>query len=343
MQQTGDMRYSCSLDGLRAVAALTVAAYHAKMPSMPGGFLGVDLFFVLSGYLITRLLIDEYRSSATVDLRGFMARRLRRLYPALLLLMAGYLVVAPLVFSDVPFVRHLVDAAWTLLYMGNYSSVFDQFPAILGHVWSLAVEVQFYVLWPLLFLLVARLPRPLILLVMVMLYLAATGWRWGRFEFSDPWLIYTGTDTRCSGLILGCLLAYLRPQLHGYWSLVGILALALAVNFFSWPWEITARIGFPVAEWGAALLIAAPPAWLGAPVLVWLGRLSYGFYLWHYLIMRVLQEWGWHWLAVLVVGVVLGLIGASLSYYFVERRFHTSRMRRSVVGDALSEPHIRPV
>lgn len=343
MQQTGEMHYSRSLDGLRAVAALTVAAYHAKTPSMPGGFLGVDLFFVLSGYLITRLLIDEYRSSATVDLSGFMARRLRRLYPALLLLVAVYLVIAQLVFTDVHFARHLLDAMWTLLYISNYSSVFDQFLSILGHVWSLAVEVQFYVLWPILFLLLARLPRPLILFVMIMLYLAATGWRWWRFEFSDPWLIYTGTDTRCSGLILGCLLAYLRPQLHHYWSLVGILALLFSVNFFNWPWDIAAHIGFSIAEWGAALLIAAPPAWLGAPVLVWLGRISYGFYLWHYLIMRMLQEWGWHWLAVLVVGVALGLIGASLSYHFIEHRFHSSRVRRNTVGDELAGPRIKPV
>ena len=126
MQRVDDaFRYSRSLDGLRAVAAFTVAAYHAKIPAMPGGFFGVDIFFVLSGYLITRLLIDEYRDTSKIDLRAFMARRLRRLYPALLLFLGGYLALAPVAFGDVAFGRHLIDAICTALYIANYTRLFD--------------------------------------------------------------------------------------------------------------------------------------------------------------------------------------------------------------------------
>ncbi|CAD5107956.1 acyltransferase family protein [Zestomonas carbonaria] len=336
------MRYNASLDGLRALAALTIAFYHAHVPAMPGGFFGVDIFFVLSGYLITRLLVDEYHASGTVQLRRFVARRLRRLYPALLLMLLVYLLIAPLVFAQVSFGKHLLDTMWSALYLANYASAFGFPMSMLGHVWSLAVEVQFYLLWPLLFLLLVRMPRLWVVGAIALLYLLASGWRWWSFDHaSDPWLIYTRADTHCSGLLLGCLLGYLNPRrIHRYWIVVAVVALFFAVTFFSWPWGTTARFGFPLVEVCAALLILSQPKWLGWRPLAWFGRISYGFYLWHFLMMRVLQEWQWHWLEVFLMGSLAGLVMATLCYYLVERRFHRAWFERTApavkVGSAPS-------
>lgn len=320
--------YNPCLDGLRALAALTVALYHAKVPGLPGGFFGVDVFFVLSGYLITRLLLAEYRFSGAVDIWRFTGRRLRRLYPALLLMLLVYLLLAPWAFPVVAWKKHFQDAMWTGVYLVNYVRFWDMPISRLGHVWSLAVEMQFYLLWPLLFLLLIRLPRHFLLLALVCLYVAATLWRWWRFDHIEGslWLIYTAADTRCSGLLLGCLLACWNPgALRRYWALPAFAVLFFAVTFFSWPWVVTARFGFTVVEWCAAALILAQPSWLGWRPLAWFGRISYGFYLWHYLVMRVLREWEWPWQSVLLVGIVLGLVLAVLSYYLVERRFHKPR------------------
>lgn len=321
------MRYSPSLDGLRAIAALIIVFYHAKPPSLSGGFFGVDVFFVLSGFLITRLLIVEHAAAGRIDYAAFMSRRLRRLAPALWLFLLVYLVVAPLVFIETPWLKHARDAGWSAVYLVNYASSLSTGVSILGHIWSLAVEMQFYLLWPLLLGVLLRFPRHVVIGAMVLLFVCATAWRWWAAEnFGNVWDFYVRADTRASGfLLLGCLLGYLNCQINVRWAWPACLILAFAMTFYSTHWLASARYGFTLAEIGAALLIMSQPAWLGNRILVWIGTLSYGLYLWHYLFMRILREWGWEWPEIIVIGGVLGLLAAALSYYFVEQRFYRRR------------------
>lgn len=317
--------YSPALDGIRALAALVVVVYHARMSGLTGGFFGVDVFFVLSGYLITRLLIAEHERSGRVRLGRFISRRLRRLLPALLLMLAVYLLVSPWVFPNLAPGKHLRDALLTVLYVVNYASFLGGAVSVLGHVWTLAVEMHFYLLWPLVLLGLLRLPRGLAIACIALLYVLATAWRWwGAENLTHLWAFYVRTDTHCSGLLLGYLLGYLNMTIHRHWAWLGLLILAFAMTFFSTVWLPTARYGFSIAELGAALLLLAQPAWLGGTLLAWLGRMSYGLYLWHYPVIRAMRDWVGtdQWLLVLAVGGALGLLGAVLSYYLVERRFY---------------------
>lgn len=243
-------------------------------------------------------------------------------------MLAVYLLLAPWVFPDVLFSKHFRDAALTAFYVVNYAGYLGGFVSELAHVWSLAVEMHFYLLWPVVLLGILRLPRWLAITVIASLYIVATAWRWwGAENFATIWTFYVRTDTHCSGLLLGCLLGYLNVTLHRYWAIAGLLLLAFAITFFSTMWLPTVLYGFTIAELGAALLLLAQPSWLGWGLLAWLGRMSYGLYLWHYPVMRALRDWvgSEHWLFILIVGGGLGLLGAVLSYYFVERRFYKPR------------------
>lgn len=182
--------YRPALDGIRALAALTVAVYHARFPGLPGGFFGVDVFFVLSGYLITRLLLDEQARSGGLRLDRFIVRRVRRLLPALLLMLLVYLLAAPWLFPDVAFAKHLRDAFLSAIYVVNYAAALGAGVSVLGHVWSLAVEMQFYLLWPLVLLGLLRLPRPVAMGVILVLYMLATAMRWWSADHLAVWAFY---------------------------------------------------------------------------------------------------------------------------------------------------------
>lgn len=325
--------YSAPLDGIRALAALTVVAYHARIPGLPGGFFGVDVFFVLSGYLITRLLVHEYAREAGFKFDHFIFRRIRRLLPALLAMLLAYLSTAPWLFSDVPVFKHLRDTLLSAVYIVNYATVLGAPVSVLGHVWSLAVEMQFYLLWPLILLGLLRLPRHWALILMFMLYLLATATRWWGGEKLGVWAFYPRTETHCSGLLLGCLLGYAEVNIHRYWAVFGLSLIIFAMTFFSTAWMPTVLYGFTIVEAGAALLIVAQPSWLGGNLLAWLGRLSYGLYLWHYPIMRLVRDKdGWEWHEILLLGGGLGLLLAALSHYFLERRFYQSHFSRQHKG-----------
>ncbi len=226
------LRYLPGLDGLRALAVLAVLVYHADVAWLPGGFLGVDVFFVISGYLITSLLLAERSATGRIKLRRFWARRARRLLPALFALLA---VVAVVVLAWVPDQQARLggDVGAAFTYSTNWYLIFHQEsyfvalgrPSLLRHLWSLAVEEQFYLAWPLIFAaglaLYGKRWFPKVILVgalvsavlMALLFIPGT----------DPSRVYFGTDTRAAGLLVGSLLAFAwvpgrlstRPRLAG--------------------------------------------------------------------------------------------------------------------------------
>lgn len=319
--------YLPSLDGLRALAACLIVLYHAKMPNFTGGYMAVDVFLVLSGFLITRLLLLEQAKTGTVNYLTFTQRRLRRLMPALLLMLAAYLLAAGFFFDYAPWWWHARDAAWTSLYLVNYATVFGDKVVLLGHVWTLAVEMQFYLIWPVLFLLIVRLPKLWALVVVFTLFLAVTFWRAYLATYTDDvWGFYVRTDARASGLLLGAFLAFLDRRLNETWAYLGVILLFFSFTFFSTRWLPSAQFGFTVAEAGAALLILSQPRWLAGKLWAWLALMSYGLYLWHYPIMKALALYidDWYWVA--IWGGGLGLLCAAASHYWLERRFYRRRL-----------------
>ena len=341
------------LDGLRALAVLGVMAYHEPNLEMAGGFLGVDLFFVLSGFLITGLLLDEHRRSGTVSLRSFWNRRARRLLPALAALLLAVLVVTSLI-GDVA-QRHdlpggLLSAVfyvsnWNLI--AHHQSYFDQFSSLspLRHLWSLAIEEQFYVIWPL--VVIACLSRSRKLLIGVTAFAAVTSI--GLMVFllgsGDPSRSYYGTDTRAFSLLIGALGAlfawHLRPSGRKtlFAGIFGLVALGGAFLFIHDSDRWMYRGGFVVfalVALGVIILASGNTVVSKAmshPVLRKIGFLSYALYLWHWPIRVFITDPRLH-LPDTTIGHVAGIFirlaltfgMAWLSMELIERWFRRSQL-----------------
>ena len=301
---TARLGYRPALDGVRAVSVIAVILYHAHLSWIPGGFLGVEVFFVVSGFLITALLLNEHHDSGGVNLRQFWLRRARRLLPALFAMLFVVLLVSSFVHTDsaADFRR---DVLPSVFYVSNWWQVYGidepYFAAtvlpVLRHLWSLAVEEQWYVVWPIVaaWLLRRRVRGALVCggaAVVVMVFTAA--WIREGDAFRANWL-YLGTLSRSSGLLVGAALAFWwfrRPTLLGSRSAVaGVVAVAgLVVLFGTQHVDSVAlyRGGLIAATLASALLIAAVmhdgPVARGFAVrpLVEIGRRSYGLYLWHW-------------------------------------------------------------
>jgi peptidoglycan/LPS O-acetylase OafA/YrhL len=326
------MNYNPALDGLRAVAVLVVMLFHARAPLVPGGYVGVDVFFVLSGFLITSLLLAELDATGRIDLAGFWRRRLLRLAPALLAMLAAYVLVAPRLWPEVP--DHGTQAALAALYLSDYSVAFWGTPSVLSHTWSLAVEMHFYLLWPLiLWTACRRWTRASLPAVLAVAWVLATLLRWVWLVRGQEWAqVYYRTDTRLSGLLLGAWLAAAlrdprwRLALRSWqpWALWLPLPALLVVTHFHWGDLWVATWGMAIVELATASLLfgvrdrsSQLATMLARPLLAWLGRISYGLYLWHYPVFFYLRE-RLRWDEVLLVGFPLSVALAAGSYYTLE-------------------------
>jgi peptidoglycan/LPS O-acetylase OafA/YrhL len=303
-----------AVDGLRGIAILLVVSVHAT-GYPPGGHLGVDLFFVLSGFLITTLLLEERAATGRIALRGFYARRARRLLPPLALLLVAYLSIDAARGHD-----GLKTVALGGLYFGNAVQAFSRVNPLarsgLEHLWSLAAEEQFYLLWPLLLPLVAYSRRPVRLLFVVVGFLCV--YRLGLAGAgASHHRLYNGPDTHMDGLVAGSALAFAR-QLSPRFGVPRIIApvgLALAVGalLVRHPDRLWDAFGLPFAEAACVITVMAAltiPAWSSAlswAPLRWFGWISYSLYLWHYMLM-----WAFDWrLRPLAALLAIGIAYAS--------------------------------
>lgn len=349
--------YLRGLDGLRALAALAVLVYHVAPNWMPGGFMGVDVFFVLSGFLITAMLTQERSLTGKIRVRSFWVRRLRRLFPAVTLTVLITVPIAALVNRDylVGIARQVLGSltfTYNWLNVIFAQSYFDRAnPQFLSNMWTLAVEQQFYLVWPLVLLGAFLLPNrhrwvvPVLLAaasVAEMAILQALGGNLTR--------IYEGTDTHAFGLMLGAMLALLFPSalentphyldnatvrirgLAAWLGTIGVIASFLTLHDtdnFTYPWGVFAvsflTVGIIQTCMEEISGVSGPGQvlveFLSWRPLVWLGVRSYSLYLWHwpvYLIVMGIAPDLPQWQALTVITVV-AILAAHLSYTFVEQ------------------------
>ena len=315
------IRYIPAIDGLRAVAVIAVMLYHLGFSWIPGGFLGVDLFFVISGYVITRLLLDSIQRSGGLDLRAFYFARIRRLFPPLLFMILVTILYVG-IWAPETMRRFVTDSPFALFGAMNWWLVFrhtDYFdsiarPPLLQHTWSLGVEAQFYLVWPLILLLVLKqfgknkIPGAALVIAAISgITLFVVSLTVDAANASQVSHVYFGTDTHSIGLFLGAALAvsWIPQNLHekvdkraqdfidgiGVFGFVGLVGTFLFVNEND---PTLYKLAFPLAGlFGCAILTSiVHPASRFAPILsskiaVWIGERSYAIYLWHWVVFQV--------------------------------------------------------
>lgn len=311
------------LDGLRALAVLAVLAWHGWTPHLNGGSLGVDVFFVLSGYLITRILADEIVATGRIDLSRFAVRRLRRLAPALFVVLAAYAAV------DLSAAERWRDVAYAGLYLTNVTEALAPRDSPLVHTWSLAAEVQFYLLLPLALPWLIRHSRrrgaAILFAAWLVVTLARLGW---IHAGGSKGVAYYAPIFHCTGLLLGASLSLRPPSIRIGWAALVVVV----VTIFLADTRRGAAFAYaiPLVEFATALALVNPPRLLAAPGLVALGSISYGIYLWHLPIWWALKRaGGLHaWLPLNAATLVLSTAMAAASYLILERRFTASRAKR---------------
>jgi len=348
--------YRPALDGLRAVAVLAVFAYHLDWSWAPGGFLGVDAFFVLSGYLITSLLLVEHGTAGRIDLGAFWARRARRLLPALLLLLSVISAWAVIGVDPERLDSLRGDGLATLLYSANWhlvrsgQSYFDLFhaPSPLRHTWSLAIEEQFYLVWPLIVaitLMIGRRRKWMLATVSLLGVVASVAVMAVLYDAADPSRAYYGTDARAHSLLVGVLLALVLARFVPGGRVTSAVQVLGTLGMAGVGWAI-ATVGDRDAGYyhGGSLLFAVAVAGVIAasvgegrsPLttvlslrgLRWIGTISYGVYLWHWPAQVVLtpRRVGVDGVALDVVKIAATFAVSVASYYLLERPIRHGRV-----------------
>lgn len=349
--------YMAGLDGLRAIAVMAVVFYHADFLWAQGGFLGVEVFFVISGYLITSLLLVEWLRTDRIDLKAFWVRRARRLLPAVFLLL-GVVTLWSVFFLRDTLYRLGGDIVAASTYVTNWffivrnDSYFEAFgrPPLLRHLWSLSVEEQFYVVWPVLFsigfaLVGGRSKHATIRRFRWLVVVGAIGsialMAYLYVPFEDPSRVYYGTDTRAAGILIGIALATawmpwrlpskvsplytLVLRVVGWGAMVGLLLILWRASEFS-PWLYRGGLAVTSILTAAVIAVIVHPAGgfgrvLSNPVMNWIGTRSYGIYLWHWPIFMITRpgvDVPWNSPVTFTIRLALTFGIAELSYRYVE-------------------------
>ncbi len=351
------LRHRDDIQGLRAIAVLTVIASHASVPFLPGGFVGVDVFFVISGFLISQLLFREVEKSGRVSIPGFYARRARRILPAATLVTIATIVASAIWLSAIDLLEVVKDSLWAVFFAANihFAAVGTDYfaaeepPSPLQHYWSLSVEEQFYLVWPALLLVLVlvagrrALPKRLVFGVLLVVTVASFVWSVVSTS-SDPLAAYFSTPARAFELGLGALTALVAPAVAARWSALvramvcstGLVLIAVACVAYSdqTPFPGSAA-ALPVV--GSALVLLAgaggqasqpvPIRALGVLPMRTVGDWSYSLYLWHWPVLIIAQrrldgDLGF-WRTTLCVVVVFAL--SALTFRYVEQPFRSPK------------------
>lgn len=365
-------RYITGLDGIRAIAVIMVLAYHLKLALFKSGFLGVTVFFVLSGYLITGILISEVEEEGTIDLKNFWLRRIRRLVPAVMS-MAVVIIFVSAVVNRVIFTKGCKDFLASVLGFNNWWQIFNKVsyfeaagvPSPFTHCWSLAIETQFYLIYPLILLGTYKLVKSrgegrakrgllfagvtlLLALISVILMIVLFD------PQQDASRVYYGTDTRAFSLLFGALLAILWEyrmvprrlsasvnMVLGSVSFAVLLVMTIAINGSSNFWYRGGQFFGTILTVLMVYAVSGRKTWLSRflsnPVLKWIGDRSYSIYLWNYPIILLISKGikaSW-WIT--LIEIVLSVVLAELSYRFIE-----TPIRHGIIGEYLNILRSRP-
>ena len=365
-------RYITGLDGIRAIAVIMVLSYHLKLSLFKSGFLGVTVFFVLSGYLITGILISEVEEEGTIDLKNFWLRRIRRLVPAVMS-MAVVIIFVSAVVNRVIFTKGCKDFLASVLGFNNWWQIFNKVsyfeaagvPSPFTHCWSLAIETQFYLIYPLILLGIYKLAKSrgegrvkrgllfagvtlLLALISVILMIVLFD------PQKDASRVYYGTDTRAFSLLFGALLAIMWEyrmvprrlsasvnMVLGSVSFAALLVMTIAINGSSNFWYRGGQFFGTILTVLMVYAVSGRKTWLSRflsnPVLKWIGDRSYSLYLWHYPIILLISKGikaSW-WIT--LIEIVLSVVLAELSYRFIE-----TPIRHGIIGEYLNILRSRP-
>lgn len=365
-------RYIKGLDGIRAIAVIMVLAYHLKLALFKSGFLGVTVFFVLSGYLITGILISEVEEEGTIDLKNFWLRRIRRLVPAVMS-MAVVIIFVSAVVNRIIFTKGCKDFLASVLGFNNWWQIFNKIsyfeaagvPSPFTHCWSLAIETQFYLIYPLILLGIYKLVKSrgegranrgllfagvtlLLALISVILMIVLFD------PQQDASRVYYGTDTRAFSLLFGALLAILWEyrmvprrlsasvnMVLGSVSFAVLLVMTIAINGSSNFWYRGGQFFGTILTVLMVYAVSGRKTWLSRflsnPVLKWMGDRSYSIYLWHYPIILLISKGikaSW-WIT--LIEIVLSVVLSELSYRFIE-----IPIRHGIIGEYLNILRSRP-